>query len=681
MEQDRLVPQYQQLAAQLLRISSLLYELYLDQLALVKHVNAQNMFKLDREQPRIVLANGLFYIQFNTPQQIQQGTAKLLAEPNFHIQQIKSENLEEFFLQDIYFLTGDQKPQHSLFLRDKAQQLRKLLIEQVYIGVNGPERVAEFLKQISPAEAELIDQAMMDAGAYNTAYLRQYVESAHELPKNLLEQLQKIFTLEYLAPPDFLPIQSLMHSLDEFCFSAPQFLYPAIYRIISLSFEERFNLHELNEHVHDIELLFRHVQEHPHLLGFARLMNREMWRRDDLLSKKHFLERNNQLWQKKVAKLPLLDCSRVVNWLFRQSAEVLDWISMNIQHSSVRVAVTAISFLDTHQVHPQAILATLQYFQYVSARLFIHSVYQYAIEHKWFQHPQNQSVVLKGTRQSVDDHRIAITPSILYLDEWMGLMRDVMNMDDHHIKKVYLGLSRVMQAYLQHLRKITMHLPETVQQYIRPSTQQNRDFYAELQRHRIKLSEFRQLFYLQDGNVRESVFDSYVRDYLAEYFIQHPHIPKSLTWKSLFSQAVAWHTQIQKQEIIDRLKKDFALRDWQSLTTEPNIDFHGWKFQELKTINQIIDQSRIFRNCLAASYAQRIIESEYVAFHVSHTELSTPLLLGCHVQDRQLIFDQLEFPHNQKAELKYIQIAKEFTDWLNQRLATSCREIDLDVNA
>ncbi|WP_347455182.1 hypothetical protein [Acinetobacter thermotolerans] len=50
MEQDRLVPQYQQLATQLLRISPLLYEFYQDQLALVKHVNAQNMFKLDREQ-------------------------------------------------------------------------------------------------------------------------------------------------------------------------------------------------------------------------------------------------------------------------------------------------------------------------------------------------------------------------------------------------------------------------------------------------------------------------------------------------------------------------------------------------------------------------------------------------------------------------------------------------------
>ncbi|KGT47080.1 MULTISPECIES: hypothetical protein [Acinetobacter] len=681
MEQDRLVPQYQQLATQLLRISPLLYEFYQDQLALVKHVNAQNMFKLDREQHRIVLANALFHIQFNTPQQIQEGSAKLLAEPHFHNQQVKSENLEEFFLQDIYFLTGDQKPQHSPFLRDKAQKLRKLFIEQVYSWVNGPERVAEFLKQISLAEAELIDQVMIETSTYTTPYLQQYVLSGRELPQQLLQLIQKIFTLEYLVPSDFLPIQSLMHSLDEFCFSAPQFLHPAIYCIISLSFEERFNLHELNEHVHDIELLFRHAQEHPHLLGFARLMNREMWRRDDLLSKKHFLERNNQLWQKKVAKLPLFDCSRVVNWLFRQSAEVLDWISMNIQHSSVRVAVTAISFLDTHQVHPQVILATLQYFQYVSARLFIHSVYQYAIEHKWFQHPQNQSVVLKGTRQSVNDHRIAISPSILYLDEWMGLMRDVVNMDDQSIKKVYLGLSRVMQAYLQHLHKITIHLPETVQQYIHPSNQQDRDFYAELQRHRIKLSEFRQLFYLQDGNIRESVFDSYVRDYLAEYLIQHTHISKNLTWKGLFNQAVAWHTQIQKQEIIERLKKDFALRDWKSLTTEPCIYYRDWTFQELKTIDQIIEQTRSFRNCLAASYAKRIIEGEYVAFYVSYGSLSVPLLLGCNVQDRQLIFDQLEYPNNQKAEPQYIHIAKEFTDWLNQRLATSCRETDLDVNA
>ncbi|HAA06654.1 MAG TPA: hypothetical protein DCD99_05020, partial [Acinetobacter schindleri] len=160
MEQESLVPQYQQLAKQLLRISDCLHDIYQDQWDIVRNLNAQNMFKLDHERYRIVLANGLFHIQLHTPQHIQQGTAQLLAEPYFSVQHHKSDTLEEFFLQDIHFLTGDLKPQHSLFLRDKAQQLRKLLIEQVYQWVNGPARVLKFVQQLSVVQAEIIDHLM-----------------------------------------------------------------------------------------------------------------------------------------------------------------------------------------------------------------------------------------------------------------------------------------------------------------------------------------------------------------------------------------------------------------------------------------------------------------------------------------------------------------------------------------
>ncbi|MDP0965139.1 hypothetical protein Q6264_30125, partial [Klebsiella pneumoniae] len=81
--------------------------------------------------------------------------------------------------------------------------------------------------------------------------------------------------------------------------------------------------------------------------------------------------------------------------------------------------------------------------------------------------------VLKGTRQSIEDQRIAISPSILYLDEWMELLRNVVKMDDQLTKKVYLNLSRMMQAYMQHLYKITAHLPDEVLVYIQPQSQQN----------------------------------------------------------------------------------------------------------------------------------------------------------------------------------------------------------------
>lgn len=665
MEQGGWVAPLKLLAQQCLRISPELNQLYLDQMAMIGHLTAQNLLKIQQGQYRIELLDGLFYIQFYTAYALDSGTAPVLVESHFYFQQYKAEALEEFFLQDIYFLTGDLKPQHSLYLRDKAKQLRKLILNQVYEAVNGPARVLAFLRQMSVVQAEIIDHHLIEAGLYTTPVMQNVVLDEQDIPPQILESLQQAFSLAFLQQDEFLSIQSLMDTLDEFCFSAAQFLHPATFRIMSLSFEERFNLHELNDHSDDIRLLYRHAEEQSHLLGFVRLMNREVWHRDDLLAKRNFLENHPYLWQKKVARLPLFDCHRAVNWIFRQPAEVLDWISSNIQHSSVRVAVTALSFVDSHHIHPQIILATLQYFQYVSARLFIHSMHEYAIQHDWFQHQHNQAVVLKGTRQSMDDQRIAITPSILYLDEWIELLRNVVKMDDQITKKVYLQLSRVMQAYMQHLYKITTHLPEEVLAYIQPQSQQNRDFYHVLQRYRIPFVEFRQLFYLHSGHVRESVFDSYVRDYLVEYFSSHNEIPKNLSWSGLFAQAVSWHDQIQKQEMMAKLKKEFALVTWSPLTQASFLLYFNWRFEELKNLDRILEESKVFRNCLAASYAQQIIEGQYVAFRMSHPDVRLPLILGCRIVNGQVIFDQLEYPNNQKAEAEYSNIAMHFINWLN----------------
>ncbi|MEZ2772427.1 hypothetical protein ACBP83_00930 [Acinetobacter pseudolwoffii] len=665
MEQGGWVAPLKLLAQQCLRISPELNQLYLDQMAMIGHLTAQNLLKIQQGQYRIELLDGLFYIQFYTAYALDSGTAPVLVESHFYFQQYKAEALEEFFLQDIYFLTGDLKPQHSLYLRDKAKQLRKLILNQVYEAVNGPARVLAFLRQMSVVQAEIIDHHLIEAGLYTTPVMQNVVLDEQDIPPQILESLQQAFSLAFLQQDEFLSIQSLMDTLDEFCFSAAQFLHPATFRIMSLSFEERFNLHELNDHSDDIRLLYRHAEEQSHLLGFVRLMNREVWHRDDLLAKRNFLENHPYLWQKKVARLPLFDCHRAVNWIFRQPAEVLDWISSNIQHSSVRVAVTALSFVDSHHIHPQIILATLQYFQYVSARLFIHSMHEYAIQHDWFQHQHNQAVVLKGTRQSIEDQRIAISPSILYLDEWMELLRNVVKMDDQLTKKVYLNLSRMMQAYMQHLYKITAHLPDEVLVYIQPQSQQNRDFYNVLHRYRIPFTEFRQLFYLQSGHVRESLFDSYVRDYLVEYFSSHTEIPKNLSWTSLFNQSVVWHDQIQKQEMIAKLKKQFALVNWTPITQVSFLLYFNWRFEELKTLDRILEESKVFRNCLAASYAQQIIEGQYVAFRMSHPDVRLPLILGCRIVNGQVIFDQLEYPNNQKAEAEYSNIAMHFINWLN----------------
>ena len=664
MKQDRLVPQYPLIAKQLLRISKSLNEIFQDQLNIVGDLNVQNMFRIDQERHVVKIANGLFQLEFHSPD----SDLKKILQYDFTYLGQHAELVEEFILHDLYFLTGDLKLQHSLFLRQKAQQFRQLLLDQVYLWVNGAERVSAYLKCLCVDEAEIIDQLMMNAKIYHSKVLTNYVMKKMALPETVVQMLQQVSSIQIVCGEEFLPIQPLMECLDEFCFSAQQFLPAAMYRIMALSFEERFNLNELIEHQDDIQLLYRHAEEKSHLLGFVRLMRRELWQRDDLLSKHNFLYATSTVWQKKVAKQPIFDYPRAVNWLFKQSGEVVDWLSRHIQHSSVRVAVTALSFVDTSQVHPQVILATLQYFQHSSARMFIYSCHYFAMQEAWFEHKNNLTLMLKGQRQALDDHRIAISPSILYLDEWMELMRNVVRGNQQIVKRVYLRLSWVMQAYMLYLQKITHALPEDLMLYIRPETHQNRDFYIVLQRYKMQPDKFRQIFYLSERHVKVSVFDSYVRDYLVDYFSDNKMVLKSTTWMGLFHQAIHWHDHIQKQEIIAQLKKSYVEVVWQPLMVEKKIQFAGWSFEELADLDRIIEESTWCHHCLAVSYAQRIIDGEYVAFHMTSETGMHHMTLGCHLQGGQLVYDQLEYSHNRKAEYFFVNVALQFISWLNTQL-------------
>ena len=655
------IEQYQRIAKQLLRISKNLNQIYRDQMMVLGDLNAQNMFKIDQEQQCLEIANGMFSIKFHAPTQGQDA----FFERNFHYQQHQADEIEEFILQDVYFLTGDLKAQHSLYLRNKAQHFRQLLIEFSYRLVDARQRVADFFHHISLVQAEIVDHLMMKEKLYKVPIMMGYVLYQQPIPDAVMHLMQDIFSLEYICGDQILPLQPLQDSLDELCFSAAQFLTKAAYRIMVLSFEERFNLHEMIEYQSDLSLLYRHAVEHSHLLGFVRLMNREKWHRADLLSKQHFLIKDENIWQKKVAKLPLFDYPRAVNWLFKQSAEVVDWLSQNVQHSSVRVTVIALSYLDCSRIHPQVILATLQYFQYASARIFIYCCVAMANKEHWFEHPNNKRVVFKDQCESVDDHRIAISPSILYLDEWMGLMHDVIGDDDLAVKRVYQRLSRVIQAYLLHLHRVTEQMPADVMPYIRLDTQQDRGFLLALQRHKIQLNDFRRLFYLNDRHARESVFDAYVRDYLTEYFQNNQHVPKNVTWTGLFFQAVQWHEDIQKKEMIAKLQSRYGKVVWTAFSAMKSIELNEWCFTELNSIDAILEESRIFHHCLAASYTSRIVEGEYVAFHMSHRLQEQHLTLGCHIQGRTLIFDQLEYANNQKADIEDIQIAQCFISWMN----------------
>lgn len=656
------------IAKQLLRISNSLNQLYADQLALVSHITTQNMFKIDQSLQRISLAGDLFFIQFNTPK--FEGFKAILAQPlmqlNFMHEGQHAEALEDFFLHELYFLTGDRKPQHSLLLRSKAQQIRQLLVDQIYQWCCVEVRAEAFLQGITQVQAEITDHLMIKAKLYKTPVLQQFLRQAKPLPEEVKELFKQMFKFELLIDGEFLPIQPLMESLDEFCYTAVQFLDIKVYRIMALCFEERFNLHELQEHRDDILLMFPHAAGQPALLGFLRIMHREVWPQQSILNKQNFLQPNTQVWQKKAAKLPLFDNTRAVNWLYRQSAEVADWVSENIQHSSVRVAITAMSFIDSSRQHPQMILAALQYFQYVAARMFIYRCHDLAIQEHWFDRPVNAHAVLQGTKQSIDDNRIAISHSILYLDEWMALLRSIATEDETAFKRVYLNLSRVIQAYLQHLEKVCRDLPADLMAFIRVENQQNRDFHLTLRRHRIQLDDFRQLFYLQYERVRESIYDAYVRDYLGVYFAENKPVPKTVTWAGLFQQATRWHDDIQKEEIMSKLRRDCASEQWQAVTEEGLVEFEGWRFEELVSIDRIIEESKIFRHCLAASYAHRIVEGDYTAFHVTQGS-AAQMTLGCMLLGGELYYDQLEYPNNEKAEAQAIERAKRFIFWQNQK--------------
>ncbi|WP_411691512.1 hypothetical protein [Acinetobacter gandensis] len=657
----------QETALQIIRISPVLEQLYQEQLAIVGAINAQNLFKIDSTAHKVSVLNGCCEIQFQSTKslsaQFPRSPIKPIKIASFYSQYPQFEALEDFFLHDIYFLTGDLKPQHSLFLRNKAQQLRTLIFEHVYVWLDGAERISNFISQMSLVQAEIIDQLMMRQNCYQHDVMRDYVQTQQPIPKQVVTLFQQMFCLSYLDDPTLLSIQSLMDSYDEFCFSAAQFLDADIYRIMTLAYPERFNLNELNEHVDDIILLMDHVHERPNLLGFIRLMQRDAWHKQDLLSQAHFLN-HNSVWQKKVGKLPILDSKRAVKWLFKQPALVSDWLSQHFQHSSVRVAMTALSFVDTSRIHPTVILSTLQYFQFIAVKLFIQRCFAQALDQGWFEAKENTQFILKDRQNKTDDHRIAISPSILYLDEWLLFMRQSVGLNDLAIKKVYQPLSRMMQAYMLYLNECIATLPTALVPYIRVEMQENRDFINQLHHHKIQLHDFRQLFYLKSNHTRVTVFDAYVRDYISAVFTGQ-YIAKNISWKGLFYQAVRWHDTIQKQEIINKLKKEYDTIIWPSLSPQSILVFEGWAFEELSSITRIIEESKRCRHCLAMSYSNKIVEGEYVAFHVSQLETQQHMTLGCAIQQHELIFDQLEYPDNTPASPEVIEVAKKFIQWFN----------------
>lgn len=647
----------QDLAKQIIRISKTAEQIYIDQLDIVGSLDAQNLFQIDRSTHSIYIINHLFHVKFS-----EYNDEKIM-QIECRNKNLKTQHIEQFILNELIFLTNETESQNVVLVRNLAEKFRLLMCEQLYIWVNGQQRIVQWLQNLSAVQAEIVDHFMIKFGIYKRKIFSKSSVGHIEIPNEVILIFTDLFRLDIVLKDDFLPTRTMVQSFIDLSFSAKMFLPQTHYKIIEILHPESFNLLSYKNSFSEIKILQKHAQQHGNLLAFIKLMKPDCWSKEDVFSKKNFKNNDektsNSIWLDYISQ-PLFNFPKDVSWLFKQDRLVINWIVENIQHSSVKVAVSTFSFIDCSSFHPNIILACLKYFQFSAARMFISSCAYYAEHNHW----QAQDK-LQHSHKHNELSNYPLKPSILYLDEWLELLAKQAKKEPLIIKSVYSNLSRVMQAFMMHLKQITACFPENLMPYIQPEQQTGRDFIYVLKHHNIQLNDFRQIFYLRQNHVRESIFDAYVRDYLMHYFSENTVISKHVTWLGLFHKAVDWHHEIHKTEIIEKLKSEFSHHVWVSFSRQKTIAYQHWIFEELSNLDRIIEESQRFHHCLASSYAVQIIQGEYVAFHMSSANYNEHLTLGCHLQNGQLYFDQLEYPNNKKAEQVLVNTAKQFIDELN----------------
>ncbi|ALH96189.1 hypothetical protein [Acinetobacter equi] len=650
----------QDIARQLLEVSPTAKKIHVKQLELLglkENINSElELFEIVNGRHCISFLNGLFEINFFLNQEKQ----PLVFSIDRTIEKFKTEKIEYFLVKKLNFHLSDQGYHRSIELREKAKELREIIFDSLLEWVNAEYDVIELLNELTLLQAQSLDHLFILEKFYHQNLLTDYVSHRNVLSDDLIELIKKACRIDIIYGQDILYLQQFMQQIELICTQAEIFLPPPLYRVCEVLFLHHFNLSELAHKQKDIKKLWYHAEQTPNLLGFIQLMDKSYWGESYIFAKSHFYSKNSKIWINSILPLPIFDHKKVVNWIYRQDSLVLDWLSQYLQYQSVRVSVTALSFIDCSQYHPNIILSTLQYFQYVAARIVVYNFAYSEDVSKWI-----KTVTLKEQQQFNLSQ-----PSILYLDEWVELIGRYCIDDVHKLKKIFLNLSRIMQAYMQHLQLKTQSLSHDLIYYIQTEKQQERNFHLALQRENIKLDDFRECFYLRERHLRESVFSSYVRDFLLDYLAQHIMISKHITWLGLFHKAVRWHHHIQKEETLKKIKSHYSTIIWKPFTRE-KLDFLNWSFEELDQIEKIVEESQIFHHCLASAYIEQMLMRTYVAFHMWSEKSNTHLTLGCHVKDNFLEFDQLEYPHNQKAEPLLVDIACQFIDDLNRKRSSN----------
>lgn len=672
--EKRLMQKHQQTAQQLLDYSVSLKQLFQDQWFYLWTLTPDNLFVVDSDHQQLLIADGLLKVEF------KQSPAGLIQFSTSH-PEISVQKLADFVANEISFLIRDLKAQHSLFLKTKVQLFRQLLVEEVFKWVDGENRIEHYLYNLNLHDAQALDQIMMDAGYYEVAHLTAFAASGTTIPLSVELNFKHLSLVNSILGANFLTIQPLMLAYDQLCFSAESFIPAPVYRIIETTFHDHFTLAQVIEHQTEFNLLLNHAKEQPQVLVFASWIKRGYWQYSDIFSKKNFTTANSPYWDEQISsRFPLFYFNRTVNWLFKQDKLVIDWVAKRIDQINVRVAVTALSFVDTSQIHPHILVLSLKYFKSIAGRLFVQACHDAADKNAWFllenssdestQSTVKHPYVLRDTVANTSN-KTEISASVLYLEEWLHLLYLQAKNDQRVAKHVYKNLSRVMQAYALFMQRLIDGLPNELIGFIEPHTQEHPQFLAILQKHQFEKEKFRKIFKhpVLQFNRNTSVFDSYVADYLLDYFHQPQTLPKNITWSGLYQQAVRWHQQIHYQDTLSKLRLRLDIETWRRVSPQEIMFTERWKFIELNSLEQIIHESTSYKHCLALSYTERIAEGEYVAFHMSSLDdEDIHLTLGCYFKFEQLHFDQLRLPNNEHASKDIVQDAKLFIQQVNQHL-------------
>lgn len=667
---------HQHTAQQLIDHSAVLKQLFQDQWFYLWSISSKNLWQIDAEQHRLSIADGLLQIQFLTHH------AHLIEfssnNPNVDVQKIA-----DFVFHDIEFFLGHGQPQHTVFLQTKVQLFRQLLVEEVFHWVDGENRIEEYLYNLDEDDAATLDQIMIQGGYYQESHLTAFAQSGISIPLTVELNFKHLSLVNSVLGEHFLPVKTLIPLYEQLCCSADQFIPAPIYRILQTAFKEHFSLAQLLQHQAEFALLEQHAQQQPQLLALSQWISRDYWQYPDIFSKSQFLTAHAPYWDQRISPdFPLFHFKRSVNWLFKQPAPLVDEVAAQLDDLDVRLAVTAFSFIDSSRFDVEVLIQTLRYFKPLMSRLLVRECAHLAQQQQWFgalSHTALHPYRLRGQVCVSTERGTEIASSVLYAQEWLHLLSLMSQQNSAWVKQCFSRMSRLMQAFAVFLQARIEGLPKALIPFMDLERQQQPRFIHLLQAEHMDVTDFRKRFKHQMPQHQQSisVFDSYVRDYLVDYFYQDLPLPKNVTWMGLFHQAVAWHTQLHVQETLERLRQRITVEHWPHISPQDQMFTERWKFVELNSLDQIIHESLNYRHCLALAYSQRIAEGQYVAFHMQNLEDERiHLTLGCNFKFDQLHYDQLRLPNNEAPTREMELDAMEFIHKVNHYLIWDAKAAD-----